>query len=96
MSTSTSLGVGAAPMGPSGIVMDTSKAMATLGFSPSQTFESTAMSEINRNFMFKMHQLQQMTDSKVHINIFYVEQKNITSVHFCLTCAEFPFLSPLH
>ena len=46
MSTSTSLGVGAAPMGPSGIVMDTSKAMATLGFSPSQTFESTSMSEI--------------------------------------------------
>ena len=97
MSTSTSLGVGAAPMGPSGIVMDTSKAMATLGFSPSQTFESTAMSEINRNFMFKMHQLQQMTDSKVHINIFYVEQKislvftfvlHVQSFHFYLHCTD--------
>ena len=91
MSTSTSLGVGAAPMGPSGIVMDTSKAMATLGFSPSQTFESTAMSEINRNFMFKMHQLQQMTDSKVHISIFYVDQKISPVFTFVLHVHSFHF-----
>ena len=42
-------------MGPSGIVMDVSKAMAVLGFSPSQTFESTSMEEINKAFMRKLH-----------------------------------------
>ena len=50
--------VGAHPMGPSGIVMDTSKAMAILGFSPSQTFESTTMEEVQKAFMFKMHMIQ--------------------------------------
>lgn len=43
------------PLGPSGIVMDTSKAMAILGFSPSQTFESTPMEDINKAFMRKLH-----------------------------------------
>ena len=55
MSAAASLGVGVVGLGPSGIVMDTSKAMAILGFSPSQTFESTTMPEIHRAFMFKMH-----------------------------------------
>ena len=52
------MGVGVVAMGPSGIVMDTSKAMAILGFTPSQTFESTPLAEMNRSFMYKMHLLQ--------------------------------------
>ena len=43
------------PLGPSGISMDTSKAMAILGFSPSQTFDSTSTDEINKAFMKKLH-----------------------------------------
>ena len=43
------------PLGPSGISMDTSKAMATLGFSPSQTFDSTSTEELNKAFMRKLH-----------------------------------------
>lgn len=50
-----SMTTGFAPLGPSGIIMDTSKAMAMLGFSPSQTFETTSSEEINRAYMFKMH-----------------------------------------
>ena len=45
--------------------MDTSKAMAILGFSPSQTFESTTIQEVNRAFMYKMHILQMNTSNKV-------------------------------
>ena len=50
-----SMTCGVGVLGPSGIVMDTSKAMAMLGFSPSQTFETTSSEEINRAYMFKMH-----------------------------------------
>ena len=45
------------PLGPSGIQMDCSKAMAILGFSPSQTFESTSTTELNNAFMKKLHDL---------------------------------------
>ena len=45
--------------------MDTSKAMAILGFSPSQTFESTTIQEVNRAFMYKMHILQMNNSNKV-------------------------------
>ena len=46
---------GVQPLGPSGINMDSAKAMAILGFSPSQTFEATETSEINAAFMKKLH-----------------------------------------
>jgi hypothetical protein len=63
------MGVGVSMLGPSGIVMDTSKAMAILGFSPSQTFDSSSMEEINRAFMYKMHLLQAGTgNSKKNFN----------------------------
>lgn len=55
---------GVGVLGPSGIVMDTSKAMAVLGFSPSQTFETTSTEEINRAFMFKMHLIMSNSNKK--------------------------------
>ena len=47
--------IGLATLGPSGIVMDTAKAMSILGFSSSTTFEATSMDEINHAFMHKLH-----------------------------------------
>ena len=49
--------IGLAPLGPSGIIMDTAKAMSILGFSSSTTFEATSMDEINHAFMHKLHLL---------------------------------------
>ena len=47
---------GVAPVaGPSGIQMDTSKAMSILGFSSSQTFESVTMDEIQNAFTYRMN-----------------------------------------
>jgi len=40
--------------------MDTSKAMALLGFSSSRTFDSTSMGEIQTSFMFRVHRLEGM------------------------------------
>ena len=48
---------GLQPLGPSGITMDTAKAMAILGFSPSQTFDATPTTDINNAFMKKLHAL---------------------------------------
>ena len=49
--------IGLATLGPSGIVMDTAKAMSILGFSSSTTFEATSIDEINHAFMHKLHML---------------------------------------
>ena len=49
--------IGLATLGPSGIIMDTAKAMSILGFSSSTTFEATSMDEINHAFMIKLHLL---------------------------------------
>ena len=37
--------------------MDTCKAMTILGFSSAQTFETTPMEEIRKNFIYKMNMI---------------------------------------
>ena len=46
------------PLGPSRIRMDTSQAMAIMGFPSSQAFEHTSISEVESAFMFKVHLLE--------------------------------------
>jgi hypothetical protein len=48
------------PLGPSKIVMDTSKAMAILGFNSSQGFENTEMAEVQSAFMKKLQRFEHM------------------------------------
>ena len=51
------------PLGPSKIPMDTSKAMAILGFSSSQGFENTEMGEIQHAFMQKLQRFETISKS---------------------------------
>lgn len=51
------------PLGPSKIPMDTSKAMAILGFPSSQGFENTEMAEVQSAFMKKVQKFEQITKS---------------------------------
>ena len=44
-------------LGPSGIQMDTPKAMAILGFSSSQTFEATSMEVIKKAYLKRFHEM---------------------------------------
>ena len=60
--------IGLAPLGPSGIIMDTAKAMSILGFSSSTTFEATSMEEINRAFLRKLHALLRPIKSQKKTN----------------------------
>ena len=46
------------PLAPGKIRMDTSKAMAIMGFPSSQAFEHTSMEEIEKAFMIKVHMLE--------------------------------------
>ena len=59
--TNTQMAYGVAThIGPSGIKMDTSKAMSILGFSSSQTFNTTPMEDLNNAFMFRMEVLMKV------------------------------------
>ena len=49
------------PLGPSKIPMDTSKAMAILGFNSSQGFENTDMADVQGAFMKKLQRFEHMT-----------------------------------
>ena len=44
--------------------MDTSKAMALLGFSSARTFESTNMNEIQKLYSIRMHVIETASDPK--------------------------------
>lgn len=52
------LGLAGGGPGPPRTRMDTSKAMALLGFPSSRTFESTKIAEIQTAFMFRVHTLE--------------------------------------
>ena len=49
------------PLLPIKIPMDTSKAMAILGFSSSQGFENTEMEEIQKAFLVKIQKYEAMS-----------------------------------
>ena len=51
------------PLAPSKIPMDTSKAMAILGFASSQGFENTEMIEVQMAFMKKLEKFEHITKS---------------------------------
>ena len=55
---------GVAPMQRTRIQMDTSKAMAILGFSSSQTFEATKLEEVEKAFLRKMEVLLKQKKKK--------------------------------
>ena len=56
----TNLGLcgGYRPLGPTKIKMETSNAMAILGFPPNQAFEHTELLDMEKNFMVRIHQLE--------------------------------------
>ena len=55
---SVGLGGGFKPLPPSKIKMDTSQAMAMMGFASSQAFEHTSLEEIEAAFMSRVYQLE--------------------------------------